>query len=181
MSVINDLSGKTMKHFALDAQTNARYVIVALDNPNIPGTSLVVDIDLLDGDTRSELLALVESDECQFLESIQDVLNRRFFMSYPNAPMFTILNAKKAMKAVNQQQVMVQVRNNANMSADQLLKGIKEYKSAKANNALPTNATTATALNIEQENKNAKDIEALNTKVELLTDSIQALLDKLSK
>ena len=62
---ITDENGRVLKHYAQDTVNRKRYVIIALENQTDPNTCSVIDIDALEPDIRAELVALVNSSECQ--------------------------------------------------------------------------------------------------------------------
>ena len=80
---VSELTGKQLKHYAQDEVSKERYVVIALQNDTNPDTCSVVPYDRLDSDLRSELLAVVNSDECQHVPEIWKILDKKFFYSYP--------------------------------------------------------------------------------------------------
>lgn len=128
---ITDINGKILKHYAQDFVNHKRYVLVSLQNGDDTDSCSVIDIDDLDSNIRSELIALVNSPECQSVKEIYPVLNRKFFLDYPSATMLKVLKAMKKILVVKSDQVAIQVPGEQTITPKDLLKAINEYESKK--------------------------------------------------
>lgn len=129
---IVDMNGKLLKHYAQDTISRKRYIIIALSNESNPDTCSVVDIDELDSNIRAELVALVNSPECQMVEEIWPVLDRKYFLDYPTATMLKVLRAMKAILVVDSKQVAIQLPGEQTMTPKEVADAIKAYKSKKS-------------------------------------------------
>lgn len=183
---VTDINGKLLKHYAQDFINHKRYVIIALQNETDPSTCSVVDIDDLDPAIRSELVALVNSPECQMLKETYPILDKRFFLDYPNATMLKVLKAMHKILVVKSDQVAIQLPGEQTITPTELVKAIKEYESRKS-------PTTYQSFNPEaEENVNLtkkddeiesmkNDIKSLNDQVSSLVSSFSALTEALKK
>lgn len=184
---VMDVNGKLLKHYAQDFINHKRYVIVALQNQTDPSTCSVVDIDDLEPNIRAELVALVNSPECQMLKETYPILDKRFFLDYPNATMLKILQAMHKILVVKSDQVAIQLPGEQTITPTDLVKAINEYESKKAKNKVASfdpNAVDANDVDTTKVEKTSndeeiqgikEDIKNLNTQVNSLVSSLSAL------
>lgn len=188
MSCITDVTGKILKHYAQDIVTNQRYIIVSLQNDTDPDSCSVIDIDALDADTRSELINIVNSDECQRVPEIWKILDRKYFMNYPKATVLNVLKLMKQIKVVKSAQVMVELPGDQRMTPKQIVDCINKYEESKnGNTKFHADNTETTSALVSVENKNASDIAEvkseianINTQISSLTSSISDLIKALN-
>lgn len=184
---INNIMGKPLKHYATDRNTNARYVMLALENETDANTCSVVDIDTLDSDMRAELTAMIDSDECQRVIDTWRVLDKKFFMSYPKQTVLGVLRAMRKIKVIDSDNVLVQLPNDNVQTPKEIMNGIREYKSHKSpqfNTNLDEKISEIDKKHDETaalENKNAEDIRELKEQINTLTSSIGELIDAFKK
>lgn len=184
---ITDENGRVLKHYAQDTINRKRYVIIALENQTDPNTCSVIDIDALEPDIRAELVALVNSSECQTVEEIWQILDRKYFMDYPNHTMLKVLKAMRQILVVDSNQVAIQLPGEQTMTPKQVADAIKEYKKKK-------NGVVQQSFNPESETKVAepliekvgekepnKDISELKDGIKNLNDKMNSLVDVLSQ
>ena len=179
---INNIMGKPLKHYATDKNTNARYVVLALENDTDKDTCSVVDIDTLDPDMRSELTAIIDSDECQRVIDTWKVLDRKFFMSYPKQTVLAVLRAMRKIKVLDSEQVLVQLPNDVVQTPKEIANAIREYNMSRKAPTMPQpmddfggHGEVAEKV-MEAENKNAEDIKELKEQVSNISSSIAELL-----
>lgn len=176
---MNSIMGKPLKHYATDEVTNARYVMLALENDTDKNTCSVVDIDTLDPDMRAELCSIIDSDECQRVIDPWKVLDRRFFMNYPKQTVLAVLRAMRKIKVVNSDQVLIQLPNDATQTAKEVADAIREYNRSKKPQTTLAEFMEEATHNEEvkqAENKNAEDIKELKEQVSTLSSSIAELI-----
>lgn len=184
---INNIMGKPLKHYATDKNTNARYVMLALENETDANTCSVVDIDTLDSDMRAELTAMIDSDECQRVIDTWRVLDKKFFMSYPKQTVLGVLRAMRKIKVVDSDNVLVQLPNDNVQTPKEIMNGIREYKAHKSPQFNPNLDEKILEIDkkhdetAELENKNAEDIKELKEQINTLTSSIGELIDAFKK
>lgn len=174
---INNIMGKPLKHYATDKNTHARYVMLALENDTDKNTCSVVDIDTLDSDMRSELTAIIDSDECQRVIDPWRVLDTKFFMNYPKQTVLAVLRALRKIKVMDSEQVLVHLPNDVTQTPKEIMNAIREYNGAKR----PQIEQTAIAEGVindmkEVENKNSEDIKDLKEQVSALSSSVMELV-----
>lgn len=170
---INSLTGKPLKHYAQDEITKERYVVIALQNDTDPNTCSVVPYDNLDSDMRSELLAAVNSDECQHVPEIWKILDRKFFMNYPNQTMLAVLRALKQIRVVEENRVKIELPNDMVMTPKQILKAINDYEAEK-------NSKTSSRFHVESANNMQTSVPQDNAKITEMETRINSMEEKLN-
>lgn len=188
---ITDENGKVLKHYAQDTISRKRYVVIALENQTDPNTCSVVDIDALEPSIRAELVALVNSSECQREKEIWQVLDRKYFLDYPQGTMLKVLKAMKQILVVNSDQVAIQLPGEQTMTPKQVSEAIKEFERKRSGN------TVASSFNPEAQEKPVvqtvvkeepskevselrEGIESLNTKMDSLVNVLSSLAESLN-
>ena len=183
---ITDINGKILKHYAQDFVNHKRYVLVSLQNGDDTDSCSVIDIDDLDSNIRSELIALVNSTECQSVKEIYPVLNRKFFLDYPSATMLKVLKAMKKMLVVKSDQVAIQVPGEQTITPKDLLKAINEYESKKSiakKQVFDLNDVEEMSkepVKNEEIESIKNDIKSLNEQVNSLVSSLTSLTEALA-
>lgn len=177
VGVIDYDTGKSLKHYAQDAVSRARYIIIALQNETDPDTCSVVDIDALDSELRSELVNFVNSAECQKIPEIWKVLDTKCFMNYPKASMLKVLKALKQIKIVKSAQVIVQCPDDVVRTPKDIIEGLKVYYSQKQNKSFNLDKS-------EEENKQVieqtQEINELKNEINSIKDNISVLTSSIS-
>lgn len=185
MTGLTDINGKILKHYAQDTVNFKRYIIIALENQTDPNTCSVVDIDDLEANIRSELVALVNSQEAQVLEEIWQLLDRKYFLDYPQATMLKILKAMHKILVVDSKQVAVQVPGDKMMTPKDVADAIKMYKAQKNGTTAPQafNPEEKKEVLIEKvgEKETNKEVEELKGEMKALNNKVDSLVDVLSK
>lgn len=183
---ITDVDGKILKHYAQDFINHKRYVLVSLQNGDDIDSCSVIDIDDLDSNIRSELIALVNSPECQSVKEIYPVLNRKFFLDYPSATMLKVLKAMKKILVVKSDQVAIQVPGEQTITPKDLLKAINEYESKKGiakKQVFDLNDVEEMSkepVKNEEIESIKNDIKSLNEQVSSLVSSLTSLTEALT-
>lgn len=173
---INSLTGKPLKHYAQDEITKERYVVIALQNDTDPNTCSVVAYDNLDSDLRSELLNAVNSDECQHVPEIWKILDRKFFMSYPNQTMLAVLRALRQIRVVDESRVRIELPGDITMTPKEILDAINQYEAEKNNKQ-------ATKFHVSEDGLKTpinSNIIADNEKMKEMENRINSVEDKLN-
>ena len=179
---ITDTNGKLLKHYAQDTVNRKRYIIIALSNESDPDTCSVVDIDSLDSSIRAELVNLVNSSECQSVEEVWPVLDRRYFLDYPTATMLKVLKAMKAILVVDSKQVAIQLPGEQTMTPKEVADAIKAYK-AKKSGVSEASFKPESVVEMKGPLKEpvvSVETEALKEKVCSLETKVDALVNSLS-
>jgi len=183
---VTDVNGKLLKHYAQDFINHKRYIIIALQNETDPNTCSVVDIDDLEPNIRAELVALVNSTECQMLKETYPILDKKFFLDYPNATMLKVLKAMHKILVVKSDQVAIQLPGEQTITPNELVKAIREYESKRNISAQQTfNPNSEENVNLTKKSDEIEsmknDIKSLNEQVSSLVSSLSALTQALSK
>lgn len=129
---VSELTGKQLKHYAQDEVSKERYVVIALQNDTNPDTCSVIPYDRLDSDLRSELLAVVNSDECQHVPEIWKILDKKFFYSYPKQTMLQVLRALRQIQVVDQSRVKIEITPDVSMTPKEIVDAINIYEAEKS-------------------------------------------------
>lgn len=180
---ITDINGKVLKHYAQDTVNRKRYVVIALENENDPETCSVIDIDDVDANIRAELVSLVNSSECQTVEEIWQVLDRKYFLDYPQATMLRILQAMRKILVVPSAQVAIQLPGDQTMTPKEVANAIKLYKSQKGIKYQTFNPSAEVSKDVLETKKvetKYEDVKELETKFESLETKVDALVASLS-
>ena len=186
---IVDVNGKLLKHYAQDTVNRKRYVIIALTNESDPNTCSVVDIDDLDSNIRAELVALVNSPECQLVEEVWPVLDRKYFLDYPKATMLKVLRAMRKILVVDSNQVAIQLPGEQTMTPKEVADAIKTYKTQKSGSNTQVTFNPEAFSEVKESDKSVsseteelkKQVTSLESKVDALVNSLSALTEALSE
>lgn len=175
MPGLNNLMGKPLKHYAQDAITRQRYIVVALEDENDNDDfCLVIDIDSLDSDMRSELISVVEGDECQSQPEIKNVLDKKYFYNYPKASILKVLTALHKIKSIKSAQVLVKLPYDKTMTPKEIKKGIREY-----NLSLTSSKNSLMSNNVDN-NTNKEEIENIKSEMNGLKEQIENLTSSMA-
>jgi len=177
---VNELTGKQLKHYAQDEQTKERYVVIALQNDTDPNTCSVVSYDRLDSDLRSELLSVVNSDECQRVPEIWKILDTKFFYSYPKQTMLQVLRALRQIKIVNSDQVRVEITPDQTMTPKEIVDAINLYNKEKEAKSHFSPEVSAREAVIENSVQN-EEIESLKERMGTMESQINTLSSSISE
>ena len=181
---ITDENGKLLKHYAQDTVTRKRYILIALENQTDPNTCSVVDMDALEQNVRAELVALVNSPECQMKEEIWQVLDKKYFLDYPQATMLKVLKAMHQIQVVDSKQVAVSLPGEQIMTPKELANAIREYKKSKGANVqqsfVPDDGKEVLIEKVGEKEPN-KDMEEVKESIKSLSNTVASLADIVAK
>lgn len=181
---ITDENGKLLKHYAQDTVTRKRYILIALENQTDPNTCSVVDMDALEQNVRAELISLVNSPECQMKEEIWQVLDKKYFLDYPQATMLKVLKAMHQIQVVDSKQVAVSLPGEQIMTPKELANAIKEYKKSKGGNVqqsfVPDDDKEVLIEKVGEKEPN-KDMEEVKESIKSLSNTVASLADIVTK
>lgn len=170
---LNDLTGKPLKHYAQDEVSKDRYVVIALQNDTDPNTCSVVAYDALDADLRSELIAVVNSDECQRVPEIWKILDKKFFYSYPKQTMLQVLRALRQIKVVDESRVKIELPGDITMTPKQIIDAINQYEAEKSHK-------TATKFHVSESGVKTPINESQDLRINEIETRMSTVEDKLN-
>lgn len=173
---LTNIMGKPLKHYAIDKNTNERYIILALENETDKNTCSVIEMDKIDSDLRSELTETINSDEMQREIDTWKLLDVKFFMNYPKQTMLAVLKALHVIKVLSTEDVMVILPGDAQKSAKEVMEDIRMYRK-KVNDSklgIVTSNDVNTISNRELEEINNK-INSHSTGIKLLSDEVSTI------
>jgi hypothetical protein len=181
---ITDENGKLLKHYAQDTVTRKRYILIALENQTDPNTCSVVDMDALEQNVRAELISLVNSPECQMKEEIWQVLDKKYFLDYPQATMLKVLKAMHQIQVVDSKQVAVSLPGEQIMTPKELANAIREYKKSKGGSVqqsfVPDDGKEVLIEKVGEKEPN-KDMEEVKESIKSLSNTVASLADIVAK
>lgn len=181
---MTSIMGKPLKHYATDKLTNQRYFMLALENDTDKNTCSVIDMDAMPSELRAELTEIINSDECQRVIDPWKVLDTKFFMDYPKQTILAVLRAKRWIKVVDSDNVLIQLPEDKTMTPKEVAAGIKEYRQQKSKTRDVAEGVKEAASEVvkfeEQERKNAEDIADLKEQVSSLAKSVGDLVSALT-
>lgn len=179
---VNDLTGKPLKHYGQDEVSKERYIVIALQNDTNPDTCSVIPYDRLDSDLRSELLAVVNSDECQRVPEIWKILDKKFFYSYPKQTMLQVLRALRQIQVVDESRVRIEITPDMTMTPKEIVNAINVYEAEK-------NQKTAQKFHVADDGvktpivesvQNNEEIESMKTRITNMETQINTLSSNIS-
>lgn len=178
---VSELTGKPLKHYGQDEVSKERYVVIALQNDTDPDTCSVIAYDRLDSDLRSELLAVVNSDECQKVPEIWKILDKKFFYSYPKQTMLQVLRALRQIQVIDQSRVRIEITPDMTMTPKEIVDAINLYEAEKSQKTAQkfhvSNEGVKTPL---AENANNEEIESMKTRITNMETQINTLNSNIS-
>jgi hypothetical protein len=182
---MTSIMGKPLKHYATDRITNQRYFMLALENDTNKNECSVIDMDAMPSELRAELTEIINSDECQRVTDPWKVLDTKFFMDYPKQTILAVLRAKRWIKVVDSDNVLVQLPEDKTMTPKEIAESIREYRQRQSKTrdvAEGVKEAASEVVKVEEiERKNSEDIADLKQQVSSLAESVQALVGALSK
>lgn len=178
---LNDLTGKPLKHYAQDEVSKDRYVVIALQNDTDQNTCSVIAYDRLDPDLRSELINVVNSDECQRVPEIWKVLDKKFFYSYPKQTMLQVLRALKQILVVDESRVKIELPGDMTMTPKQIVDAMRMYEQEKSVKTATKFHVSEDGVRTELGHNDARidDMETRISGLETKIDSISANISDL--
>ena len=182
MTVMSDITGKPLKHYAVDKNTNARYFMLAYENDTNKDECSVLNMDRLNSDLRSELTEIINSDECQHEIHPYVVLDRKFFYEYPKQTILQVLRTLRLIENKNSDDVLVQMPHDLQWSPKQIMDAIRQVNQEKLNTLKGKDRIIEEKDNELKnvktiESKNAEDIADLKKQFALLQDNIGELIN----
>jgi hypothetical protein len=179
---VSELTGKQLKHYGQDEVSKERYVVIALQNDTNPDTCSVIPYDRLDSDLRSELLAVVNSDECQHVPEIWKILDKKFFYSYPKQTMLAVLRALRQIQVVDQARVKIEITPDVSMTPKEIVNAINTYEAEKSQRTAQkfhvSDDGVRTAI-VENAAQN-EEIESMKTRITNMETQINTLSSNIS-
>lgn len=171
---LTNIMGKPLKHYAIDKNTNERYIILALENETDKNTCSVIEMDKIDSDLRSELTETINSDEMQREIDTWKLLDVKFFMNYPKQTMLAVLKALHVIKVLSTEDVMVILPGDSQKSAKEVMEDIRMYR--KKVNDSKLGIVTSNDVNTISN----RELEEINNKINSNSNDIKILFDELS-
>lgn len=178
---LNDLTGKQLKHYGQNELTKERYIVIALQNDTDPDTCSVIPYDRLDSDLRSELVAVVNSDECQRVPEIWKILDTKFFYSYPKQTMLKVLQALRQIQVVDQSQVKIEITPDVTMTPKEIVNAINQYEAEKTHKTAQKFHISDDGVKTVVNDEKDKEIESLKSELNGVKDQISLLSSSMSE
>ena len=179
---VNDLTGKPLKHYGQDEVSKERYVVIALQNDTDPNTCSVIPYDRLDSDLRSELLAVVNSDECQRVPEIWKILDKKFFYSYPKQTMLQVLRALRQIQVVDESRVRIEITPDMTMTPKEIVNAINIYEAEKSQKTAQKYQVADNGVKTPIiESANSEELETMKTRIANMETQINTISSNVSE
>ena len=179
---VNDLTGKPLKHYGQDEVSKERYVVIALQNDTDPNTCSVIPYDRLDSDLRSELLAVVNSDECQRVPEIWKILDKKFFYSYPKQTMLQVLRALRQIQVVDESRVRIEITPDMTMTPKEIVNAINIYEAEKSQKTAQKYQVADNGIKTPiNESANNEELETMKTRIANMETQINTISSNVSE
>lgn len=179
---MSDITGKPLKHYAVDKNTNARYFMLAYENDTNKNECSVLNMDRLSSELRAELTEIINSDECQHEIHPYVVLDRKFFYEYPKQTILQVLRTLRLIEVKDSENVLVQMPYDNQWTPKQIMEAIngtieQKNKTLRGKDAIIQAKNTELEAVKSVESKNADEIVELKQELSILKDNISELLN----
>lgn len=131
-------TGKT-KHYGVHNVTHKRLILLCLENPEKRGYTLGIDYDLLDAESRNELINLIDGPEAQSVKDAYVVLKKHFFTEHPSLPILKWLQNNGFIKEYNVNDITMFIEANRTVPLTEIIKQVNEYEAWKLGQNKETN------------------------------------------
>lgn len=123
-------TGKT-KHYGVHNVTHKRLILLCLENPEKKGFTLGVDYDLLDAESRNELINIIDGPEAQSVKDAYVVLKKHFFTEHPSLPILKWLQNNGFIKEYNVNDITMFIEANRTVPLTEIIKQVNAYEAWK--------------------------------------------------
>ena len=182
---VTSIMGKPLKHYAADKNTGRRYFMLVLENDTNRDECSVIDMDAMPSELRAELTEIINSEECQKAVDTYKILDTRFFMDYPRQTVLNVLRAKRWIKVLPADDVLIQLPNDEVRTPKEVMEEIRKYEAFKNKSTVAASTIKQAASEVakveEIERKNSQDIADLKEEVASLAGSVKDLVAALTK
>ena len=134
-------TGKT-KHYGVHNVSHKRLILLCLENPSRKGYTMGVEYDLLDAESRSQLINLIDGPEAQSVKDSYHVLAKNFFTEHPSMTMLKYLQAGGFVKEYNVNDITLFIAPDQQIALSEVIKQVNAYESwkfGKSNNSASEN------------------------------------------
>lgn len=134
-------TGKT-KHYGVHNVSHKRLILLCLENPTKKGYTMGVEYDLLDAESRSQLINLIDGPEAQSVKDAYHVLAKNFFTEHPAMTMLKYLQSGGFVKEYNVNDITLFIEPDRQIALSEVIKQVNAYESwkfGKSNNSVSEN------------------------------------------
>lgn len=195
-------TGKT-KHYGVHNVSHKRLILLCLENPTKKGYTMGVEYDLLDAESRSQLINLIDGPEAQSVKDAYHVLAKNFFTEHPAMTMLKYLQSGGFVKEYNVNDITLFIEPDRQIALSEVINQVNAYESWKFGNktnntvsdevVLEPSSTVAEQLKVEpqpvvqeihpapQPDTNAllaDVLSKLTNKLDEMTDKLDVLVNK---
>lgn len=145
-------TGKT-KHYGVHNVSHKRLILLCLENQNKKGYTLAVEYDLLDAESRSQLINVIDGPEAQSLKDSYHVLAKNIFTEHPNMTMLKYLQSGGFVKEYNVNDITLFIEPDTQIALSEVIKQVNAYESwkfGKNNNSTETLSETVLEPSVEE-------------------------------
>lgn len=181
-------TGKT-KHYGVHNVSHKRLILLCLENPTKKGYTMGVEYDLLDAESRSQLINLIDGPEAQSVKDSYHVLAKNFFTEHPAMTMLKYLQSGGFVKEYNINDITLFIEPDRQIALSEVIKQVNAYESwkfGKSNNSVSENVEFETSVVEEPKIETQSVVQEIHPAPQpdtnaLLADVLSKLTNKLSE
>lgn len=141
-------TGKT-KHYGIHNVTHKRLILLCLENQERKGTTIAVEYDMLDADTRSELIQITDGPEAQSVKDLYHVLKKKVFQEHPQTTALKYLINGGFAKEYDVNDITLFIESDKHVPLAEVIRQVNMYEAQKKHQSQDTpffteNSTTET-------------------------------------
>ena len=163
-------TGKT-KHYGVHNVSHKRLILLCLENPNKKGYTLAVEYDLLDAESRSQLINVIDGPEAQSVKDSYHVLAKNIFTEHPNVTMLKYLQNGGFVKEYNVNDITLFTAPDEKIPLAEVIKQVDAYESWKFGSK--KNDTTPEISELTESKPNMEPVKVADNKTESKTNTVQ--------
>ena len=127
-------TGKT-KHYGIHNTTHKRLILLCLENPEKKGTTIAVEYDNLDAETRSELIQIIDGPEAQSVKDAYIVLKKKVFQEHPQTTALKYLLNSGFAKEYNVNDITLFIEPNRTVPLAKMIEEVNAYEMSRMSQA----------------------------------------------
>jgi len=127
-------TGKT-KHYGIHNITHKRLILLCLENPEKKGTTIAVEYDNLDAETRSELIQIIDGPEAQSVKDAYIVLKKKVFQEHPQTTALKYLLNSGFAREYNVNDITLFIEPNRTVPLTKMIEEVNAYEMSRMSQA----------------------------------------------
>lgn len=123
------------KHYGIHNVSHKRLILLCLENPEKKGTTIAVDYDALDAETRSELIQIIDGPEAQAVKDAYVVLKKKVFQEHPSSTALKYLMSGGFAKEYNVKDITLFIEPNRTVALEEMIRQVEGFEEAQRSKA----------------------------------------------